>query len=97
MTTTPTTVRRTSHITIVSETFPPEINGVANTLRHLCQGLLLQLADQPTLLNRIRAQARLDALELNWASQIEQFEQLVFNQPIKANDHAINNQSVSLL
>lgn len=57
----------------------------------------LRLADQPTLLNRIRAQARLDALELNWASQIEQFEQLVFNQPTKANYHAINNQSISLL
>lgn len=27
------------NITIVSETFPPEINGVANTLKHLCQGL----------------------------------------------------------
>jgi glycosyltransferase involved in cell wall biosynthesis len=26
-------------ITVVSETFPPEINGVANTLKHLCQGL----------------------------------------------------------
>ncbi|MFE8072661.1 glycosyltransferase family 1 protein [Marinobacteraceae bacterium S3BR75-40.1] len=27
------------HIAIVTETFPPEINGVANTLRHICQGL----------------------------------------------------------
>lgn len=26
-------------ITIVSETFAPEINGVANTLKHLCRGL----------------------------------------------------------
>ncbi|WP_417529814.1 glycosyltransferase family 4 protein [Marinobacter lipolyticus] len=57
----------------------------------------LRLADQPTLLNRIRAQARLDALELNWTSQIEQFEQLVFNQPTKVNDHAIDNQSISFL
>ena len=32
--------RRPQHITIVSETFPPEINGVANTLRQLCQGLM---------------------------------------------------------
>lgn len=32
--------RRSQHITIVSETFPPEINGVANTLRQLCQGLM---------------------------------------------------------
>ena len=35
-----TASRRHQHITIVSETFPPEINGVANTLRHLCQGLM---------------------------------------------------------
>lgn len=27
------------HITLISETFPPEINGVANTLGHLCEGL----------------------------------------------------------
>ncbi|WP_373387716.1 glycosyltransferase family 4 protein [Pseudomonas alcaligenes] len=27
------------HIALVSETFPPEINGVANTLGRLCQGL----------------------------------------------------------
>ncbi len=27
------------HITIVSETFAPEVNGVANTLKHLCRGL----------------------------------------------------------
>ncbi len=29
----------TLHIALVSETFPPEINGVANTLGRLCQGL----------------------------------------------------------
>lgn len=27
------------HIALVSETFPPEVNGVANTLGRLCQGL----------------------------------------------------------
>ena len=27
------------HITLISETFPPEINGVANTLGRLCEGL----------------------------------------------------------
>ncbi|QXI19890.1 glycosyltransferase family 4 protein [Pseudomonas hamedanensis] len=27
------------HITLISETFPPEINGVANTLGRLCDGL----------------------------------------------------------
>ncbi|MFC4259510.1 glycosyltransferase family 4 protein [Marinobacter lacisalsi] len=26
-------------VTVVSETFPPEVNGVANTLKYLCQGL----------------------------------------------------------
>ncbi len=57
----------------------------------------LRLADQPTLLNRVRAQARLDALEQSWKSQIEQFEQLVFNQTKKAGYHAINKQGISLL
>ena len=40
---------------------------------------------------------RLDALELDWNSQIEQFEQLVFNQSARTEYHAINKQSVSLL
>lgn len=57
----------------------------------------LRLTDQPTLLNRIRAQARLDALELDWNSQIEQFEQLVFTQTARTQYHAIDNQSISLL
>ncbi|WP_291830446.1 glycosyltransferase family 1 protein [Marinobacter sp.] len=57
----------------------------------------LRLADQPTLLSRVRAQARLDALDLSWSSQIEQFEQLVLNQPSKARYHGINKQSISLL
>ena len=42
-------------------------------------------------------QARLDALEQSWAAQIEQFEQLVFNQTTKAGYHASSKQSVSLL
>ncbi|MCK7552355.1 glycosyltransferase family 4 protein [Marinobacter goseongensis] len=82
-----------------SEHIRQEVNGMKAPL-HDDEAFVdnaLRLADQPTLLNRIRAQARLDALELNWASQIEQFEQLVFNQPTKANCHAIDNQSVSLL
>lgn len=33
----PSTTRK---IAIVTETFPPEINGVANTLNYLCQGLM---------------------------------------------------------
>lgn len=28
------------HVTLITETFPPEINGVANTLGRLCDGLL---------------------------------------------------------
>lgn len=57
----------------------------------------LRLTDQPTLLDRIRTQARLDALEQSWDSQIEQFEQLVLNQTAEAGYHAINKQSVSIL
>ena len=57
----------------------------------------LRLADQPTLQHRVRTQARLDALELNWNSQIEQFEQLVFKQTTKARYHVVNKQSISLL
>jgi glycosyltransferase involved in cell wall biosynthesis len=57
----------------------------------------LRLADQPSLLNRVRAQARLDALELNWSSQIDQFEQLVLNQTAQARYHGINKQGISLL
>ncbi len=56
----------------------------------------LKLADQPTLLSRIRTQARLDALDLSWHLQIEQFEQLVLNSPPKARYHAVN-QSFSVL
>ena len=43
---------RKHHITIVSETFPPEINGVANTLRHLCLGLM-QRGHKVTVLSLI--------------------------------------------
>ncbi|SDX25318.1 glycosyltransferase family 4 protein [Marinobacter mobilis] len=56
----------------------------------------LKLVDQPTLLNRIRAQARLDALDLNWHVQIEQFEQLVLNQKHRVKYHA-TKQSIPLL
>lgn len=30
------------HVTLITETFPPEINGVANTLGRLCEGLRLR-------------------------------------------------------
>lgn len=57
----------------------------------------LRLADQPTLMNRIRAQARLDALELDWAAQIDQFEHLILNQPQRTHHNALKHQSISLL
>ncbi|MFO7528483.1 MAG: glycosyltransferase family 1 protein [Marinobacter sp.] len=57
----------------------------------------LRLADQTALLGRLRNQARLDALELNWPAQIEQFEQLVLNPDNKAGYHALNKQSISIL
>jgi len=57
----------------------------------------LRLADQPSLLQRIRAQARLDALELSWDSQIEQFEKLVLQKSEKARYHGVNKQSIQIL
>lgn len=57
----------------------------------------LRLADQPSLLQRLRTQARLDALDLSWGSQIEQFEQLVLNQKTKARYHGVNKQGIPLL
>ncbi|MGC8121301.1 glycosyltransferase family 4 protein [Marinobacter sp. VGCF2001] len=56
----------------------------------------LRLTDQPSLLQRIRAQARLDALELSWGSQIDQFEQLVLNPKAKARSHGVNKQNIPL-
>lgn len=57
----------------------------------------LRLANQPTLLSRIRDQARLDALKLSWESRIEQFEKLVLTQNPKARYYASNKQSIPLL
>jgi len=57
----------------------------------------LRLADQPTLMNRVRAQARLDALDLNWAAQVEQFEHLILNQPLRNSYNALHKQGISLL
>lgn len=57
----------------------------------------LRLADQPTLMNRIRAQVRLDALELDWAAQIDQFEHLILNQPPRNHFNAIKQQGIPLL
>lgn len=56
----------------------------------------LRLADQPSLLSRIRAQARLDALDLQWNLQIELFEHLILNTPKKVRSHATRT-SISLL
>ncbi|MBI42597.1 glycosyltransferase family 1 protein [Marinobacter lutaoensis] len=55
----------------------------------------LRLADQPSLLNRLRAQARLDALDLDWPSQIEQFEHLALKPNTPGKYHVLNKQSLS--
>lgn len=54
----------------------------------------LQLANQPSLLARIRARARLDALDLDWPSRIRQFERLIFNSSQPGKYHAISQQSL---
>jgi glycosyltransferase involved in cell wall biosynthesis len=57
----------------------------------------LMLADQPTFTRRIRDQARLDALDLDWASQVERFESLVINQPTEACKHVRHKQGVTAI
>lgn len=57
----------------------------------------LKLADQPSLLRRVRAKARLDALDLNWNQQIEQFERLLLNPNAQATYHANHKQSFPIL
>ncbi|WP_150912630.1 glycosyltransferase family 4 protein [Marinobacter halotolerans] len=52
----------------------------------------LRLIDQPTFTRRIRTQARLDALDLDWATQVERFENLVINQPAEARHHVRHKQ-----
>lgn len=82
-----------------SEHIRHEDNGMKAHLRD-DEGFVdhaLRLADQPTLMNRIRAQARLDALELDWAAQIDQFEHLILNQPQRTHHNALKHQSISLL
>lgn len=49
----------------------------------------LTLAQQNTLLGNIRQQARLDALDLDWASQVEQFEQLTLTLKRRDRCHAV--------
>jgi len=82
-----------------SEHIRHEDNGMKAHLRD-DEGFVdhaLRLADQPTLMNRVRAQARLDALDLNWAVQIEQFEHLILNQPPRTRYNAVHKQGISLL
>lgn len=54
----------------------------------------LQLADQPSLLARIRARARLDALDLDWPGRIEQFERLTLLSTRTGTHHASHKQSL---
>ena len=49
----------------------------------------LTLAQQNTLLGSIRQQARLDALDLDWGSQVEQFEQLTLTLNRRDRCHAV--------
>ncbi len=49
----------------------------------------LTLAQQNTLLGNIRQQARLDALDLDWASQGEQIEQLTLTHKRRDRCHAV--------
>ncbi|TBW49972.1 glycosyltransferase family 1 protein [Marinobacter halodurans] len=56
----------------------------------------LRLADQPSLVSRLRSQARLDALDIHWPGLVEQFENIVFNLRYREKSHA-GKQSVSLL
>ena len=49
----------------------------------------LTLAQQNTLLANIRHQARLDALDLDWDSQVEQFEQLTLKLNRRERYHAV--------
>lgn len=57
----------------------------------------LQLADQPSLCARIRARARLDALDLDWPSRITQFEQLTLTPSQPGSPHVISKQNLSPL
>src|SRR5690606_38048331 len=52
----------------------------------------LQLADQPTLTTRLRARARMDALELGWDARITHFEELLTNLPRRVNCHGNSKQ-----
>ncbi|GGY69042.1 glycosyltransferase family 4 protein [Marinobacter zhanjiangensis] len=56
----------------------------------------LTLAQQNTLLANIRHQARLDALDLDWSSQVEQFEQLTLKLNRRDRYHAVT-QGIPLL
>jgi len=57
----------------------------------------LKLADQPSLLRRVRTKARLDALDLSWNRQIELFERLALHPSTQASDHVYNKQSFPIL
>ncbi|MDX1633526.1 MAG: glycosyltransferase family 1 protein [Marinobacter sp.] len=56
----------------------------------------LKLLDQPTLLARVRSQARLDALDLQWSVLVEQFANLILSVQPKEHSHAVK-QSLPIL
>jgi len=56
----------------------------------------LRLADQRTLLNRVRHQARMDALQLDWLTKMDQFEQILFKTPKRVSNHAVKQSIPNL-
>ncbi|WP_336367153.1 glycosyltransferase family 4 protein [Marinobacter sp. C2H3] len=74
-----------------------EANGIKVALDD-DQGFIdaaLRLADQPSLLERLRRRARQDALDVTWPTQIERFEHLMFHPDPEVHRHGLHQQSVT--
>ncbi|WP_349306795.1 glycosyltransferase family 1 protein [Marinobacter sp. CHS3-4] len=54
-----------------------------------------RLADQPSFTKRIRNQVRMDALDMDWASQVERFENLVIHPPQETRRDVRHKQSLT--
>lgn len=57
----------------------------------------LTLADQPTTISRLRARARMDALALDWASRVNEFETIISNLGQEAICHGNRKQGITTL
>lgn len=55
----------------------------------------LKLADQPLFASRLRSQARLDAIDMDWATQVERFENLVIHSPREGLQHVRHQQGIT--